>query len=154
MRPNDESDAPLAVERGAPGLARSGPIRGCLFDPAEGRAALSISGPSHSPSSHPLPDRPRTWFGVSRPAIAADTRISASKANGAVMDEKFTKRSEDWIPCSKDSRSWLEIDRRIAGSERRCVFESREITIAHDSSAGLQTDSPLRRAAPRSSRRR
>jgi hypothetical protein len=88
-------------------------------------------------------DRPRTWFGMEfGPAVTADTRISAIEKQWIALDEKINNRAADTDPVLEGFQKRLElIDRRIDPIERRCVYDSRSITIAHDSSPVPATDS-------------
>jgi hypothetical protein len=81
-------------------------------------------------------DRPRTWFGVEfGPATSADTRISTLEKQWIALDEKITQRAADTDPVLEGFQKRLEsIDRRFDPIERRCVYDRRSITIAHDSS--------------------
>jgi hypothetical protein len=140
------ADAPTAVWNEKAHRASLAAVRSATsLRIAKAALLLSVSGAIAFAVVAPLClDRPRTWFGVEfGPAIAADTRISAIEKQWAAMDEKFTKRSEDTDPVLEGFQKRLEqIDRRIDPIERRCVFESRSITIAHDSSPDHAIDPP------------
>jgi len=147
MRPNDAmADAPPAVWNEKAHRASLAAVRSAsVLRIAKAALLLSVAGAIAFAVVAPFfLDRPTTWFGIEfGPAISADSRISMIEKQWLELNEKITRRAADTDPVLEGFQKRLELlDRRIDPIERRCVFESRSITIAHDSSPVPATDSP------------
>ena len=142
MPRNDATaDVPPAMSSERAHLASIAAIRSAaLLRVAKAALYFSVAGAVAFAVVAPLClDRPWKWFGIEfGPAISSDTRISAIEKQWMALDERLTRKAADTDPVLERFQKRLELmDRRIDPIERRCVYDSRSITIVHDSSPDL-----------------
>lgn len=88
-------------------------------------------------------DRPRTWFGVEfGPVPSADARVATIERESKAFDERLARAASDIDLVYVGLQRRIEsLDRRVDPIERRCMVESRSITIARD-------DTPVAASVP------